>query len=154
MKKIISIFIYIYIFLGFTVCDLKYSFLLKFALSVLSYYMATGFKPQGKVLATCWRFYHKFLSEITHSFVKGLLHKDQSNWNKCAASSAHLVIFWPSSFLDKDWNHRLEEDMVRDGSQHSIFSVPVFFFHMIHEYIPFFSNAALWVSVICDADLT
>lgn len=97
-------FLYIYFFLGFTIYDLKYNFLLQSALSVLFCAMATGFKPQVKVLAIHWRFYHKFLSEVTHSFVKVLLHKDQSNWNQCAASSAHLVIFWPilfySCFLD------------------------------------------------------
>lgn len=102
-KESYQFFVYIF-FLGFTIYDLKYNFLLQSALSVLFYAMATDFKPQVKVLAIHWRFYHKFLSEVTHSFVKVLLHKDQSNWNQCAASSAHLVIFWPilfySCFLD------------------------------------------------------
>jgi len=49
-KESYQFFVYIF-FLGFTIYDLKYNFLLQSALSVLFYAMATDFKPQVKVLA-------------------------------------------------------------------------------------------------------
>lgn len=38
--------------------------------------------------------------------------------------------------------------------KHAILFIPVFFFHMTYEFTPFYYNAALHVSVICDANLT
>lgn len=37
--------------------------------------------------------------------------------------------------------------------KHAILFIPVLFFHMTYEFIPFYYNAASYVSVICDANL-
>lgn len=43
--------------------------------------------------------------------------------------------------------------MTGAGGKLLYFFIPVLFFHMTYEFIPFYSNAALKVSVICDASL-
>lgn len=51
-------------------------------------------------------------------------------------------------------NSSLIKDMTGTGDEHAIlFFIPVFFFHIIFEFVPLYSNADLPVSVICDADL-